>query len=328
MSFRLAMVLLCVPAAFYGQEEQPEPPPPRADGPALAARANRPGPWDQDVHVFRVSAEGKAERMATFERAGVPTMTRLADGRLLAAHQHFPADFGPDFDKVAVHFSEDNGRTWTAPKVLQLTGLPEGMRFPFDPTLVALPDGRVRLYFTSTKGRRLDQSPPGIYSAISKDGVHYEVEPGMRFGVEGRIVIDCAVVLHNGVFHLYAPDNGIAGPRHEGAPGRPEPPGREGVGYHATSADGLEFKRAEDVQIEGRRRWLGNAQSDGKAITFYGTGMGVWTATSEDGAAWKLSQTLEVRGADPGAATAGDGTLVVVATSPPRPGTPSERRRR
>src|SRR3989442_4983590 len=66
----------------------------------------------------------------------------------------------------------------------------------------------------------------------------YSFEPGMRFGVEKRPVIDCAVALHEGVFHLFAPDNG-PGVRH-GYPGeRP----REGVCYHATSTDGLSFRK-------------------------------------------------------------------------------------
>jgi hypothetical protein len=290
--------------------------PPR--DPGARSREGRPGPWDQDVAVHRVGRDGNAERTATFERAGVPTLARLADGRLLAAHQHFPADFGSGFDKVAVRFSEDEGRTWSAPQVIQLTGLPEGMRFPFDPTLVPLPDGRVRLYFTSTKGRRLDAST-AIYSAISRDGIAYEFEPGVRFGIEGRLVIDCAVVLHRGVFHLYSPDNGAVGD--EGSRSR------EGFGYHATSSDGLAFQRADDVEIPGQRRWLGNAQSDGQLITFFGTGMGVWLATSEDGAAWKLAPSLQVRGADPGAVAARDGGYIVVATTAPRPGTPSEQRR-
>jgi hypothetical protein len=252
----------------------------------------------------------------------VPTVARLADGRLIAAHQHFPEGFGADFDKVAVHFSEDDGRTWGGPQVIQLTGLPEGMRFPFDPTLVPLPDGRVRLYFTSTRGRRLEDSPPAIYSAISRDGVNYEFETGVRFGVEGRMVIDCAVVLHGGVFHLYSPDNGIAG----GPPGSQQ--GREGLGYHATSTDGLNFTRVADVELEDRWRWLGNAQSDGHTITFYGTGPGSWMATSEDGATWKRVPAPPIRGADPGAVATRDGGLIVVATTPPRPGTPSAQRRR
>lgn len=125
------------------------------------------------------------------------------------AHQHFPENDEGNFDKVAVRFSSDEGRTWTPAQVIQLDGFPEGMRFPFDPTLVPLPDGRIRLYFTSIHGRRLEEDIPAIYSAISADGVHYTFEPGIRFGIAGRLVIDCAVVLHQGVYHLFSPDNGV-----------------------------------------------------------------------------------------------------------------------
>ncbi len=173
-----------------------------------AERRNLPGPWDQDVLVCRVGTNAVAERLTIFERAGVATLTRLNDGRLITAHQHFPENDEGNFDKVAVRFSSDEGRTWSKPAVIQVVGLPEGMRFPFDPTLAPLPDGRVRLYFTSVRGRRIDKQPPAIYSAVSSNGIDYAVEPGVRFAVEGRIVIDCAVVLHKGVFHLYAPDNG------------------------------------------------------------------------------------------------------------------------
>jgi hypothetical protein len=323
--------------------ERPVPPPtaPRSSsGPGLAERRIRPGPWDNDVLVSRVTLDGRIEKFGTFERAGVPTLARLKDGRLIAAHQHFPEDADADFDKVAVRFSSDEGRTWTAPKVIQLGGLPEGMRFPFDPTLVPLPDGRVRLYFTSLKGRRFEESMPGIYSAISNEGVDYTFEPGLRFGIDRRMVIDCAVVLHNGIFHLYVPDNGPAGPPGGGGPqnGRPEDRSRLGAGYHAASKDGLNFTREPDVQIGGRRRWLGNAQSDSKMITFYGTGEpggpeqpggGVWRATSENGQDWSLlASPARIPGADPGAVTLRDGTLLVVATTGPRPGTPSAERGR
>ena len=314
---------------------------PRTGGPGPSSpgrpMAGQPGPWDSDVLVYRSGPDGKVEKLATFERAGVPTIARLKDGRLIVAHQHFPENAPADFDKVAVRFSADAGRTWGEPKVVSIQGLPEGMRFPFDPTLVPLPDGRVRLYFTSTRGRTFEAGTPAIYSAISDDGVSYRFEDGARFGIEGRIVIDCAVVLHRGVFHLYAPDNGPA-PRSGGLLGagsageRP----REGVGYHATSKDGLAFTRDDDVTIEGRRRWLGNAQSDGRTITFYGTGEpldgtggqprgGLWMATSEDGRAWQLVAGPAVSGGDPGAVSSGDGGLIVVITGGPRAGTPSAR---
>ncbi len=301
--------------------------PPEGGTPNLPPPNNADGPWNRDVIVYRASATGAVEKAATFERAGVPTIARLKDGRLIAAHQHFPENDRENFDKVAARFSNDEGRTWTAPQVMRVDDLPEGMRFPFDPTLVPLPDGRVRLYFTSNYGRTFQRSTPAIHSAISADGVNYTYEPGARFAVEGRAVIDCAVVLHLGVFHLFSPDNGAGsnpGRRRDDEPAADRP--RQGIGYHATSKDGLNFTRVADVQIEGRRSWLGNAQSDGRLITFCGTGEGMstgagrrprggfWMATSADGQDWKIIANPPIGGGDPGAVRTKDGGLVVVIT--------------
>ena len=304
----------------------------------LHAQLPNDGPWNRDVIAYRASATGAVEKAATFERAGVPTIARMKDGRLIVAHQHFPENDRENFDKVAVHFSSDDGKTWTAPQVIQVAGLPEGMRFPFDPTLVPLPDGRVRLYFTGNMGRTFQRSTPAIHSAISTDGVNYTYEQGVRFAVEGRAVIDCAVVLHQGVFHIFSPDNGVGpdpGRRRGNEPATDRP--RQGIGYHATSTDGLNFTRVADVQIEGRRSWLGNAQSDGRLITFYGTGEGLstggggrprgafWMATSANGQNWKLIANPPVGGGDPGAVRTLDGGLLVVITGEPVRGSTSRR---
>ena len=68
--------------------------------------------------------------------------------------------------------------------------------------------------------------------------------------------------------------------------------------------------------------------SDGKYYT-YGTGEGgIWTATSADGKAWTLGASISgVAAADPGTARLKDGTLLIVGTGPPRPGTPGAQRR-
>jgi len=281
----------------------------------MAVAQRRSEPWQNDVAVFRVDASGEAHQVSRFERAGVSSLARLPDGRVVAAYQAFPnGRTDPDFDRVAVRFSSDDGVSWDAATPIRLTGLPESLRSPFDPTLVTLPDGRVRLYFTSLEGRRFEDARPAIYSAVSANGIDYAVEPGVRFAVEGRPVIDCAVVIHRGRFHLFAPDNG-EGP----APAHAEaalPPA--GPGYHAISQDGLAFTRQPDVVLGGRR-WLGGAHSDGTLMTFVGTSIGgaLWTATSRDGQAWTANSGLNVPGADPGAVSRRDGGLLVSVTVPP-----------
>lgn len=311
---------------YFKTHAIPSPPPGRGDPRGLAngrQSLNQPpqrqqnGPWNNDVLIYRATTDGKAGRLGTFERAGVPTLARLNDGRLLAAFQHFPADDQRNFDRVAASFSSDEGKTWTKPRPIVVEGMDETLARPFDPTLVPLPDGRVRIYFTSNRSSDFSRSTPQIYSAISSDGLHYTFEPGVRFGVEGRIVIDCAVVLHQGVFHLYSPDNGTAR-EFQDSQQRHEPP-RTGAGYHAVSRDGLNFTRTEDVVLGGRDvRWLGNAQSDGSTITFFATGRGVLTATSGDGASWEPAVHFSVQGADPGAVEAKDGGWILLVTGPPR----------
>lgn len=285
--------------------------------------ANRPGPWDNDVLVYRMGTNGASEKLATFERAGVPTLARLEDGRFIAAFQHFPKDDSRNFDRVAVRFSGDEGRTWTVPEPIVVDGMELGLARPFDPTLVPLPDGRIRLYFTSNRSADFRRSAPAIYSAVSTNGIHYAFEPGVRFGLEGRIVIDCAATLHKGVFHLIVPDNGTVADFAAG-PARGQPP-RGGTGYHAVSSDGLKFERVADVELPGNRRWLGNMQSDGGQVVFFGTGdPGLWSATSRAGEEWELSAIpLRVAGADPGAVRLRDGGWLLAVTGPPRPGTAS-----
>jgi hypothetical protein len=286
----------------------------------------QPGPWDNDVVVYQVGRDGRMERLTVFERAGVPTVARLPDGRLIAAFQHFPQDDNRHFDRVAVRFSSDEGRTWSTAVPIIVDGMEPGLARPFDPTLVPLPDGRVRLYFTSNRSPDFRHSTPAIYSAISTDGLRYVFEPGVRFAVEGRLVIDCAVALHDGVFHLIVPDNGTAGDMMLGQQRR-EPP-RGGSGYHAVSRDGLTFERVADIALPSRNRWLGNMQSDRGRLVFFGTGGGPWPVTSADGASWEPdTNPVPAPGADPGAVRLRDDSWLLVVTGPPRPGTPSDRRR-
>ncbi len=284
---------------------------PRRFGPAANAQPAR-GPWDNDLLIAR-SEDGLvfAKGSVFVERAGVPNVIQDAKGRLVVAFQWFPADAPDAFDHVAICTSDDAGKSWSKPAPIQLKNLPEGYHHPFDPTLVLLDDGRVRLFYTSHHpGRRM----PAIYSAISADGLNFEFEAGMRLGVDNQMVIDCAAARNGKTWHLFSPVQPTAN----------QPNQAPGSAYHAISDDGLNFKRIEDISIPGdtdsHRNWLGCALplADGK-IRFYGTGRGgVWSATSPDGIKWTPDPTTRGGGADPGIAATGQGGFILISTGPPR----------
>ena len=295
--------------------------PPAADS-APRTPAARPGPWDHELLVQRIAADGTTSTIATFGRADVSSVARLKDGRLAIACQAFPADDAAHFNRIAVRISGDDGRTWSNPQSIVVAKMDAALAPPFDPALVALPDGRVRLYFITHAGTDAAPGPTAVHSAISGDGIRYDYEPGVRFTVPGRVVVDCAAALHAGTFHLVVPDNGtpaeFLGRRRSGEP----QPG--GNGYHATSADGLAFTRAADLPLPSTRdRWFGNLLSDGARLLFFGTGPGPWPMESADGLRWApASATVAMPGVDPSAVRLRDGAWLVVATRGPAPAKP------
>jgi len=200
------------------------------------------GPWDHDLCIAE-SADGLSfGRQELFvEGGGVASVVRDARGRLIAAFQWSPRERTKDFDRVAVKMSTDDGKTWSPPQPITIEGMPEDYLRPCDPTLVLLDDGWIRMYFTSDRRGAQSSSPSAAtYSAVSSDGVHYTFESGVRFAVDGKAVLDCAVARLGKTWHYYAPI-----------------PGYSAGAYHAVSADGLEFTRETDVVIPGDRQWLG-----------------------------------------------------------------------
>lgn len=296
---------------------------PPATAPVTPAVPPKSGPRNNAVEVHRLGSDGTMQLLATFDHADVPTVARLADGRIIAAFQGYPPDRPQDFNRVGVRFSSDEGRSWTAAQPIAIAGMDAGLAPPFDPTLVPLPDGRLRLYFTSHPGSDEQPGQTAIHSAVSTDGIRFAFEPGIRFSVEGRVVIDCAAAFHVGKFHLVVPDNGTPGEFLARRRAGETPIG--GNGYHATSVDGLSFQRAADLPLTPiRNRWFGNLLSDGRTLSFFGTGPGPWPMTSADGFTWNAApDPVRVPGVDPAVLALKDGARLVLSTRAPGP-TPAD----
>jgi hypothetical protein len=309
--------------------------PPAPSGPTTIVPRG-PGPWDNDLLIAHLPAGDpmKGPSMGfsapadtkVFDRGGVACLCRDAKGRLLAAYQWFPQLNSAAFDKIAIRTSSDEAKTWSAPKTVTVAGLPDGAARPCDPTLVTLDDGRLRLYFTS----HLKGEPAATFSAISSadEITVFTFEPGVRFRDSGNDVLDCAVTKLGQTWHYFAPVQ------------KPDAQGRV-LAYHATSKDGLTFETQKPLTLDtpgkgdaahsaAHHRWLGCAvtSSDGKTLRFFGTldNAGLWTAHSSTGNDWKLEDIGLKTGADPAAVDLKDGSLLVIVTGPPRPGTPSAKK--
>ncbi len=264
------------------------------------------GPWQRYLKISTATTmAGLGQQVTTFEeRSGVPSLTVGTDGTLYAAFQWFPENDNSNFDKVAIKTSTDNGLTWSEPTPINVSGLPEGYQRPFDPTLVTLADGRLRLYFTSSP----EQLGPGTsrqtYSAVSLDSNYafeYEYE-GLSLSLATDQAYDSGVALLDNVWHMFTPG------------------GEEFVGAnHATSTDGVAFTLVDQITnpaIDDKKQsWIGNLFGGNDGIGFVGGGSPIWYMTTSDGTTWSAIKNLAVNGGDPTVARALDGTYLLIFVS-------------
>jgi hypothetical protein len=57
-------------------------------------------------------------------RAHVPTVAQDATAQIIALFQWFPFEPAESFDRVTASFSSDGRRTWTRPRIINITGIP------------------------------------------------------------------------------------------------------------------------------------------------------------------------------------------------------------
>lgn len=246
------------------------------------------GPWKTNLQHITAGVRGDLQvsdrnRRLAVDQAGVPALIEM-NGVVRAYFQWAPTadDTIQFFDHIA-YSDFDNGR-WSAPQIISIDyERGRAHKYPFDPTVVALPEGGYRLYFTRNQSRRAGPSNKmTLGSAYSADGVTFSTEPGDRLKLDDRRINDCAVIFFDGKWHLISPNHD-----------------KMGEGYYAISDDGLTFERQDDLFMSGGA-WLGNMVEHDGAVYFFGTG---FTLKTRDFKTWEKVQRNRM--ADPGVAISG-----------------------
>lgn len=205
-----------------------------------------PRTYPENINIVSaVSSDGlnwTAEPGTRMSEGALPSVIELPDGRWRMYYN------SPGSIQSAI---SDDGLNFQA----------EGLRLATNlggPSVVKLDDGRYRMYLqdfefiavTVTTGMpRMDVSPSvsRIKSAISPDGLSWEMEPGVRIDAQYAIGTPDIVKLPDGSFQLYF----FAGSE------KMAEEGVEGV-YRAESADGLSFSNitfvfGKYIDEEGRK---------------------------------------------------------------------------
>ncbi len=230
------------------------------------------------------------------EKASVPDVIRKSDGTLWAYWVDFTFMTGPNMEQIGIARSDDDGQSWQRLENAIFTGL--GDIVPVDPDVFELHDGRLRMYFYDIAVRQLEHP---IYSAISEDGIRFELEQGVRVWMDNIYDPD-VILLPDGSYRMYVNGRDI---------------------LSASSLDGLEFTIDEGVRVEQGAVPGSIVMPDG-SIRMYNCVQGISVFESQDGLNFNLLKEGLIRPAagqrqilcDPSVAELEDGYLLVYKLNP------------
>jgi hypothetical protein len=147
------------------------------------------------------------------------------------------------------------------------------------PTVVPLPDGRLRMYYATESA--LPYEPSRLQSAISRDGLYWFLENGIRLGDIGFGVMD-VVRLADGSWRLYFNDRPLHGPSRIVSARS-----IKGITFHLERGVRLPKPYADPAIVRLRSgRWL-------MAVSTIESGrrQRIYLAESADGLQWQLNRT-------------------------------------
>lgn len=147
------------------------------------------GPRVVRVAMADNAVDFKPTGRTAFRNAGSPDVVRLPNGHLLAVIDDYGAKDKPSPPRLAVSRSIDSGQTWSKPRAIRFRNAPPHASTGRHGSLVVMPSGLVRLYFTATmtdgKSAAPKRSASVIHSAVTQDGIEYWFDSRVRIEARG-----------------------------------------------------------------------------------------------------------------------------------------------
>lgn len=233
-----------------------------------------------------------------FESASVPEVAKLRNGDLLLYFVDASTLTTPGTERMGYSKSTDNGQTWSDKQLITMTGK-SNAGAAVDPSVVELADGTLRMYFFGSETTQGDpasvEGDHVVYSAISTDGLSWEVEAGERFAA-AKLTDPEVVQIDDRYWVMYYSLGTTTG--------------------IATSGDGLEW-------FESKQTWSGGGipgayrDSTGSVHLYGCSPAGLVTAASTDGTTFNNGNeqvfTENVSGVcDPSPVLLDDGSVLLV----------------
>jgi len=257
------------------------------------------GPWNSGLFIA-TSEDGLifTDEKLFLEHSGVANLIMISDSTLIATFQYFSFVNEDMFNIIAYTTSRDLGKTWSSIKPVEINDLSAGeSKNGCDPTLVELPNGQLRLYFTY---HQRGEEYPQLFSAIGDSIDSDFLSEGQQLSTE-EIILDPAVVYFDGMWHHYTVKHGQE---------FESDPEAEKISVHSISEDGLDFELVDEITLD--MQFLGDVIEDDGGLRFYN---GRQSAFSTDGYNWTLDDGERIDGADPGVVKLSDGSYIMIYTA-------------
>jgi hypothetical protein len=236
--------------------------------PALQIDLPKDGPWRQDLFMGSGDLSNFGGKSFLVHGSATPSAI-FKNGEVVVYFNYYPASNRKAFGSISWIKSSDLGRKWTSPAAIHISSLPELATNPVSPQVVALPSGKIKLYFIAKK---INQERNILMAALSNDGVNFVFDPTTSFEIEDESLVSFSLTILQDRMHL------IAFTR-EGQ--------QSNMSYNAISYDTKVFTRLADIKIAETFYGQASLVSDGKELKLLGASpKGLWSSTSTNGNTW------------------------------------------